>query len=143
MAGKHFKQLGLGSFFGAPIYERVVPRDHFLVQLNRVIDWDSFTEILVSAYAGLAEEGRPPYPPVAILKMLVIAYLYRFSERQVEEATNLNLAIKEFVGLAVDELAPDHSTLSEFNRRIREAQGWQSFQAIGDSVLRERDGWFR
>ncbi len=45
MAEKHFKQLGLGSFFGLPIYERVVPRDHFLVQLNRVIDWDRFTEI--------------------------------------------------------------------------------------------------
>jgi len=137
MAEKHFKQLGLGSFFGSPIYERVVPRDHFLVQLNRVIDWDSFTEILLPAYKGLAEEGRPPYPPVTILKMLVIAYLYRFSERQVEEATNLNLAIKEFVGLAVDELAPDHSTLSEFNKRLREASGWQAFQGIGDSVLRQ------
>ncbi len=137
MAKKHFKPLGLGSFFGAPIYERVVPRDHFLVQLNRVIDWDSFTEILLPAYKGLAEAGRPPYPPVTILKMLVIAYLYRFSERQVEEATNLNLAIKEFVGLAVDELAPDHSTLSEFNRRLREANGWQQLQAIGDSVLRQ------
>jgi IS5 family transposase len=137
MAEKHFKQLGLGSFFGAPIYERVVPRDHFLVQLNRVIDWDSFTEILLPAYKGLAEEGRPPYPPVTILKMLVIAYLYRFSERQVEEATNLNLAIKEFVGLAVDELAPDHSTLSEFNKRLRETSGWQAFQTVGDSVLRQ------
>jgi transposase, IS5 family len=137
MAVKHFKPVGLGSFFGAPIYERVVPRDHFLVQLNRIIDWDSFSELLLPAYKGLAEEGRPPYPPVAILKMLVIAYLYRFSERQVEEATNLNLAIKEFVGLAVDELAPDHSTLSEFNRRLREANGWQSFREIGDSVLRQ------
>lgn len=67
--------------------------------------------------------------------MLVIAYLYRFSERQAEEATNLNLVIKEFVGLAVDELAPDHSTLSEFNKRIREANGWHDFQAVGDGVL--------
>lgn len=137
MAGRHFKQLGLGSFFGAPVYERVVPRDHFLVQLNRVIDWESFTEVLLPAYKGLAEEGRPPYPPVVVLKMLVIAYLYRFSERQVEEATNLNLAIKEFVGLAVDELAPDHSTLSEFNKRLRETGGWQQLQFIGDSVLRQ------
>jgi len=137
MASKHFKQVGLGSFFGSPIYERIVPRDHFLVQLNQVVDWDRFTAILLPAYKGLAEEGRPPYPPVTILKMLVIAYLYRFSERQVEEATNLNLAIKEFVGLAVDELAPDHSTLSEFNRRLREASGWQAFEAIGDDVLRQ------
>ena len=137
MTEKRFKQTGLGSFFGSPIYERLVPRDHFLVQLNRVIDWDSFTAILLPAYKGLAEEGRPPYPPVMILKMLVISYLYGFSERQVEEATNMNLAIKEFVGLAVDEFAPDHSSLSEFNQRIREANGWQSFQAIGDDVLRQ------
>ena len=46
---------------------------------------------------------------VVILKMRVIAYLYRISERQVEEATHLHLAIQEFVGRAVDELAPDHS----------------------------------
>ena len=137
MTEKRFKQVGLDSFFGSLIYERLVPRDHFLVQLNRVIAWDSFTALLVPAYKGLAEAGRPPYPPVMILKMLLIAYLYGFSERQVEEATNMNLAVKEFVGLAVDELAPDHSTLSEFNRRIREAQGWQSFEAIGDSVLRQ------
>jgi IS5 family transposase len=92
---------------------------------------------LLPAYKGLAAAGRPPYPPVVILKMLIITYLYGFSERQVEEATNLNLAIKEFVGLAVDELAPDHSSLSEFNRRIRESGGWAKLQAIGDSVLRQ------
>ncbi len=137
MADKRYKQLGMNSFFGDYVYTRVVPRDHFLVKLNQLIDWDSFTEILLPAYKGLAEEGRPPYPPVVILKMLVISYLYSFSERQVEEATNFNLAIKEFVGLAVDELAPDHSTLSEFNKRIREAGGWAKFQAVGDSVLRQ------
>jgi IS5 family transposase len=137
MADKHFKQLGLDSFFGSSVYERVVPREHFLVKHNQVIAWDSFTEMLLPAYKGLAEEGRPPYPPVVILKMLVIAYLYRFSERQVEEATNLNLAIKEFVGLAVDELAPDHSSLSEFNKRLRASGGWAKLQTIADSVLRQ------
>lgn len=38
MAKKHFKQLGLSSFFSTPINERLVPRDHFLVQLNQIID---------------------------------------------------------------------------------------------------------
>jgi hypothetical protein len=41
-----------------------------------------------------SDEGRPPYPPVTILYLLVIAYLYRFSGRQVEAAKNLYLAIK-------------------------------------------------
>ena len=144
MAEKHFKEMGMGSFFGDFVYARVVPRDHFLVKLNQVIDWESFTEILLPAYKGLAEEGRPPYPPVVILKMLIISFLYRVSERQVEEATNFNLAIiaspaegKEFVGLAVDEPAPDHSTLSEFNRRLRESGGWEKLETIRDEVLRQ------
>ena len=135
MADQHFKQLGMDSFFGNFVYERVVPRNHFLVKLKQVIDWDSFTDVLLPAYQGLAERGRPPYAPVVILKMLILAHLYGFSERQVEEATNFNLAIKEFVGLAVDELAPDHSSLSEFNKRLREAGGWDKLQTIGDSVL--------
>lgn len=59
MARKRFKQVGLGSFFGHYVYERVVPRSHFLVRLNEVIDWDIFNEILLPAYKGLAETGRP------------------------------------------------------------------------------------
>jgi hypothetical protein len=47
MAEKHFQELGMDSFFGRFVYDRVAPRDHFLVQLNQVIDWDSFTELLL------------------------------------------------------------------------------------------------
>jgi IS5 family transposase len=137
MAGQRFKEVGLNTFFGGPVYERLVPREHFLVKLKAVIDWEAFTELLVPAYKGLASEGRPPYPPVVVLKMLIIAYLYGLSERQTEEVTNMNLAIKEFVGLAIDDVAPDHSTLSEFNRRLRELDGWHAFEEIGDRVLRQ------
>jgi len=137
MGTKRFKELGMGSFFGQYVYERVVPRDHFLVKLNELIQWDAFTDLLLSAYKGSAEIGRPPYSPVVILKMLVVAYLYGFSERQVEEAATYHLAIKEFVGLGVDEAAPDHSTLSDFKARLREAGGWSHFEAISDGVLRQ------
>ena len=137
MAKRRFKNVGAGSFFGQFVYERVVPRDHFLVKLRELIDWDAFVELLLPAYKGLAETGRAPYFPVILLKMLIVAYLYGFSERQVEEATNFHLAIKEFVGLGVDEPAPDHSTLSDFKRRLREAGGWGCFEAICDSVLEQ------
>jgi len=60
MAEKHFQELGMDSFFGSFVYDRVVPRDHFLVPLNQVIDRDSFTELRLPTYPGLAEEGRPP-----------------------------------------------------------------------------------
>ena len=59
MARRRFKNVGSGSFFGQFLYERIVPRDHFLVKLNQLIDWDPFVELLVPAYKGLAEMGRP------------------------------------------------------------------------------------
>jgi len=137
MGKRRFKNVGRGSFFGQFVYERVVPRDHFLVKLNQLIDWDAFVDLLLPAYKGLAETGRPPYFPVILLKMLIVAYLYGFSERQVEDATNYHLAIKEFVGLAVDEAAPDHSTLCDFKARLRKVGGWSQFEAIGESVLQQ------
>ena len=137
MARRRFKELGMGTFFGDFVYERVVPREHFLVKLQEVIDWEALVPILLPAYEGMAERGRPPYSPVVILKMLVVAYLYQLSERQVEEMVNMHLAVKEFVGLAVDEAAPDHSTLSLFKRRLREVGCWEKLEAVGDKVLRQ------
>lgn len=137
MGKPRFKALGLGSFFGGLVYERIVPRDHFLVKLNQLIDWEGLVAPFVSVYKGLAEEGRTPYSPVVLLKMLVIAYLYNLSERQTEEVVNFQLPVKEFVGLAVDEPAPDHSTLCLFKRRLRQAGRWTHFQTVNDEILRQ------
>jgi IS5 family transposase len=140
MGEQHFKELGTESFFGRFVYERIVPRDHFLVKLAEVIDWEAFVPILLPAYKGLAIDGRPPYSPEVILKMLVITYLYGFSERQTEEVVNYNLPIKEFVGLAVDEPAPDHSTLCLFKRRLTAAGYWSRFEAVSDGILAQARG---
>lgn len=137
MGRPRFKNVGLGSFFGQYVYGRVVPRDHFLVKLAESIEWDAFVPMLLPAYEGLAQEGRPPYSPVVMLKILIIAYLYGLSERQTEEVVNFNMPVKEFVGLAVDESAPDHSTLTLFKRRLREARCWKQFEAVNDEVLRQ------
>jgi IS5 family transposase len=62
--------------------------------------------------------GRPPFDPALVLKMELIAYLYNLTERQVEVYINENLPAKYFVGLAVDQSAPDHSTLTIFRERL-------------------------
>jgi transposase, IS5 family len=137
MGQPRFKKLDLDSFFGDFVYSRVVPRDHFLVRLNQVIDWDAFVPLLLPAYPGQGEVGNAPYHPAALLKMLVLAYLYKLSERQTEEFVNLNLAAKEFVGLAIDVAAPDHSTLSVFKSRLLHCGRWDQFEKINATVLRQ------
>lgn len=106
------------SFFGNYIYDQVVPKDHFLRVLNILIDWERFTGRLIELYRGSGESGRPPFNPSQILKMCLLAYYYGLSDRQVEVYANENLPAKYFVGLGLDQTAPDHSTLTVFRKRL-------------------------
>ena len=60
MAKMRFKKLGEGSFFGELVYERAVPEEHFLRQVDRLVDWEPSTEKLLRLYKGGAQVGRPP-----------------------------------------------------------------------------------
>jgi IS5 family transposase len=123
MARRRFKELGTESFFGTMVYDRAVPRDHFLRQVDRLVNWGVYTEKLLRLYRGGAEVGRPPYDPTVILKMLLLSYQYNLSERQTEAYVNDSLSAKCFLGLAVDEAGPDHTTLTAFKRRIADGGG--------------------
>jgi IS5 family transposase len=66
-------------------------------------------DVLVSRQS--AQYGRPSFDPLVLLKMLLVAYLYNLSERQVETYINDSMSAKYFLGLGMDQSAPDHSTL--------------------------------
>ena len=118
MAKERFIETGKGTFYGAYVYDQVVPRDHFFRKLNETLDWRKYTQKMMRWYKGRAEYGRPPFDPAVLLKMLLVAYLYNLSERQVEEYVNYTLPAKYFLGLGVDQFAPDHSTLTKFKERM-------------------------
>ena len=118
MEKQRYVETGSSSFFGEYLYDQVVPTQHFLRQLKQIIKWERFTQKLIRLYKGGGEVGRPPFDPALVLKMELIAYLYNLTERQVEVYINENLPAKYFVGLAVDQRAPDHSTLTVFRERL-------------------------
>jgi IS5 family transposase len=72
-----------------------------------------------------------------IFKMLFLSYLYNVSERAMEELADLNVLIKWFLGIAVDEPVPDHSTLTAFKRRFLRSGNWRALQDVFDSIIRE------
>ena len=118
MEKERFAETGRSSFFGDYGYDRIVPAGHFLRKLKEIIPWERFTQRLIKLYKGEGIVGRPPFDPALVLKMELVAYLYDLTERQVEVYLNENLPAKYFVGLAVDQPAPDHSTLTVFRERL-------------------------
>lgn len=130
------KDGGLGSFHGSFLYEQTVSKDHFLRRLNEVVDWSRFTKKLIRYYRGRGEVGQTPYDPVLILKMLLLSYLFDISERQVEEVVNDSLSAKCFAGLAANEPAPDHASLTVFKNRLIEAGGIKVYEELFDEIIK-------
>ena len=118
MMKKRYIKQDKSSFFGEYLYDRIVPERHFYRKLNEIVEWERFTDQLIELYKGGGEYGRPPYDPAVILKMMLISYLYNLSERQTEVYVNENMPAKYFVGMAIDQPAPDHSTLTYFKKRL-------------------------
>ncbi|NLW92958.1 MAG: transposase [Syntrophomonadaceae bacterium] len=134
-----YHNTGRDSFLGEWAYQRLVQRhpNHFLVVLNRLFDWDSKSDEMIQMYQGHGRIGRPPYNPVLIYKMLFLSYLYNVSERAMEQLADEHLMVKWFLGLAVDEPAPDHSTLTAFKRRVLRGDNWRLLQKVFDDMLRQ------
>jgi transposase len=93
------------------------------------------SEEMIRLYKGRGEVGRPPYPPVLVLKMLFLSYLYNVSERAIAELADLDLLMKWFLGLAVDEPAPDHSTLTTFKERFLTGSNWKVLEGLFDAMI--------
>jgi IS5 family transposase len=130
MEKERYVETGRSSFFGDYLYDQIVPEDHFLRKLKQQIPWERFTRRLIKLYKGGGIYGRPPFDPALVLKVTLIAFLYNLSERQTEVYVNDNLSAKYFVGLAVDQKAPDHSTLTVFRERLQQNGKLAVFEAM-------------
>ena len=140
MAKVRFRKDTNNSFFGNFLYSQVLPKDHFLVRMKEEIPWEQFTGSLIKAYKGGGEYGPTPYAPDKILRMLMVPYLFNISEREAEEVVRFNLLAKNFVGLGVDEIPPDHSTLTVFKDRLVAYQGQYAWELLFNKIIRYAKG---
>jgi IS5 family transposase len=123
------------SFYGNHIYDRVIPKDHFLKLLNKAVDFSFVNELCRDAYT--LDFGRPAYGPEMMFKVIFLQFLYGVSDRRIEEEVNFNLVLKWFVGLAVDESPPDSSSLTRFRDRLGEELFTNIFNQIVE-IAREK-----
>ncbi len=107
-------QVDLGEAWLSPKLGRNVR----LERIARAFDWSSVERLVAEVYS--ARSGRPSWPPLLMVKALLLQQWYGLSDPGLEEALGDRLSFRRFVGLSLDEGSPDHSTLSRFRKALRE-----------------------
>ena len=97
------------------------PGHPFYQRLNEVLEkagFDRYAEKRCERfYAG--DVGRPGLPPGRYFRLLLLGYFEGLvSERGIAWRASDSLAIRSFLGLGIEERAPDHSTISRTRRLI-------------------------
>jgi transposase len=119
------------EFFYAFNLDEIVPQDHLLRDIDRVLDLSNLREHLAPYYR---HTGRPSVDPELMIRMLLIGYCCGIrSERQLCYEVTMNLAYRWFCRLSITDKVPDHSTFSK-NRhgRFRESE---VFRFVFEQVL--------
>jgi transposase len=99
----------------------VAPSHPFYRRLNDILragDFDGFVERSCQRFYA-ARMGRPGLPPGVYFRLLLLGYFEGLdSERGIAWRAADSLALRDFLGLALHEAPPDHSTISRTRRLI-------------------------
>jgi transposase len=93
----------------------------FYRRLNAMLDQQEFDEFVEGACRSFYAEalGRPSLTPGMYFRLLLVGYFEGIdAERGIAWRAADSLAIRQFLHLALDEAAPDHSTISRTRRLI-------------------------
>jgi transposase len=97
------------------------PGHPFYARLNAILDahgFDLFVEDRCRQFYA-AVMGRPSLAPGQYFRLLLVGYFEGIdSERGIAWRAADSLAVRSFVRLALDEAAPDHSTISRTRRKV-------------------------
>src|SRR5580700_9337013 len=99
----------------------VGPGHPFYIRLNEVLDgegFDAFVEKVCARYYA-EKMGRPGLTPGIYFRSLMIGYFEGIeAERGIAWRLKDSLSLRRFLGIALDEDTPDHSTISRTRRLI-------------------------
>ncbi len=105
--------------------ERLIPEDHILARVNRVLDLSWLREEVADCYC--ADNGRPGVDPeVAVRLMLAGLLLGIVHDRRLLREAQVNIAIRWFIGYGLEERLPDDSRPPPVDgRRKRRSKAWK------------------
>jgi len=112
-------------------------------KINMLISWKNIEALLLEYYeVGTSKEGADAYPPLMLLKCLLLQKWFHIpSDPELENQIDDRISFKKFLNLPLDKPSPDHSTFSRFRSRLsKEAmmklnnEVLQGFEKMGLSI---------
>src|SRR5215210_1781970 len=109
----------------------LVPKSHFYRHLERTFDLSFVRDLVRDTYA---ESGRPSIDPVVFFKLQLILFFEGLrSERQLMRVVADRLSLRWYLGYALSEELPNHSSLT----RIRERYGLEVFRRFFEAIVEQ------
>jgi transposase, IS5 family len=109
--------------------------NELLERLAGLIDWAALGHLLGAVHAS--PDGAPSYPPLMMLKAMLLQQWYGLSDPGLEEALSDRLSFRGFCGLPLDAGVPDHSTINRFRNALHEGGlDRQIFAAVNRQIDR-------
>ena len=111
------------------VFEKLVPPEHYLRQVKRLIDFERFRDLVTDCYSpGM---GRTAEDPVRMIKLGFWPFHDNLSDREVSAAAQVNVAFRFFLDLSRESRVPVPSLLTQFRTRV----GVERHQALFDQLV--------
>lgn len=118
--------------------DQLVPKDHLLRKIEKVMDYDWLYERLEGYYCH--NNGRPGTDPVVLIKMVLLQHLYGIpSLRQTYERVHDTISYRWFLGYSLLDKIPHFATVSyAMCRRFPAELSEEIFEHILNKALNNR-----
>lgn len=113
---QHQPQAEQNSLYDDYFVKNLVPDDHPLLQIGRVVDFEFVRELVEGLYSP--NRGREAIDPALLFRLCFLQIYYDLSDREVIQQAQVNLAMRCFLHLGIEDDLPDPSTLSVFRSRL-------------------------
>lgn len=132
--------MGQRGFFDLPDHlKRLSEAGDPLEEMVRVIDFEVFRPVLEEAlaYSEGLKGGRPPYDPVAMFKVLILATQNNVGDARMEFLIRDRLSWLRFLGFELGQPTPDENTIRSFRERLTKAGAIRRlFEAFDQQLCR-------
>ena len=115
------------ELFVAGSLDQLVPEDHVLARVDRVLDLGWLREEVADCYC--VDNGRPGIDPEVAVRLMLAGLLFGIvHDRRLMREAQVDIAIQWFIGYGLHVRLPDHSSLTRIRQRWGETRYWGIFQ---------------